>query len=203
MPLLPWWRGICLTESDAFVIIGIRTVLHSLSVEQLISRLGLQTRRPAKHSAGHSVNNFNFLGGVPAMRNYLPRFFFVLAVIVVFSLSAFGQNTSSGSLTGTVVDPQGAVVAGAVVTVKSVSSQEFTAVTNGEGVFTIPALSDGVYSATIVAKGFKTAAVTDIKINVGTPSSIKVALEIGAESQTVTIVGGGELVQTQSATVGT
>ncbi len=137
------------------------------------------------------------------MRNYLPRFFFVLAIIAVLSLSAFGQVSSSGSLTGTVVDPQGAVVAGAVVTVKSVSSQEFTAVTNGEGVFIIPALADGVYSATIVANGFKTAAVTDIKINVGTPSSIKVALEIGAESQTVTIVGGGELVQTQSATVGT
>src|SRR5258708_10062628 len=137
------------------------------------------------------------------MRNYLPRFFFVLAIIVVLSLSAFGQNTSTGSLTGTVVDPQGAVVSGAVVTVKSNANQEFTAVTNGEGVFTIPALADGVYSATLVAKGFKTAAVTDIKINVGAPSSIKVPLEIGAESQTVTIVGGGELVQTQSATVGT
>ncbi len=137
------------------------------------------------------------------MRNYLPRFFFVLAIIGVFSLSAFGQNTTTGSLTGTVIDPQGAVVAGAVVTVKSVSNQEFTAVTNGDGTFTIPALGDGVYSATIVAKGFKTAAVTDIKVTVGTPSSIKVSLEIGAASETVTVVGGGELVQTQSATVGT
>lgn len=137
------------------------------------------------------------------MRNYLPRFFFVLAIVVVFSLSAFGQNTSTGSLSGTVVDPQGAVVAGAVVTVKNNANREFTAVTNGEGVFTIPALADGVYSATIVAKGFKTAAVTDIKINVGAPSSIKVPLEIGAASETVTIVGGGELVQTQTATVGT
>jgi hypothetical protein len=137
------------------------------------------------------------------MRNYLPRFVFVLAIIVVFSLSAFGQNMSTGSLTGTVVDQSGAVVPGAMVTVKSVSNQEYTAVTNGEGVFTIPALGDGTYSATIVAKGFKTAAVTDIKINVGTPSSIKVALEIGAGTETVTIVGGGELVQTQSATVGT
>jgi len=136
------------------------------------------------------------------MRNYLPRFFFVLAIVVVFSLSAFGQVVSTASLSGTVVDPQGAVVAGAMVTVKSVSNQEYTAVTNGEGFFTIPALSDGTYSATIVAKGFKTSAVTDIKINVGTPSSIKVALEIGAASETVTVVGGGELIQTQSATVG-
>ncbi|HVS83706.1 MAG TPA: TonB-dependent receptor [Pyrinomonadaceae bacterium] len=137
------------------------------------------------------------------MRNYLPRFFFVLAIVVVFSLSAFGQNTSTGSLTGTVVDPQGLVVVGASVTVKSVSNQEYTAVTNGEGTFTIPALGDGVYSATIVAKGFKQAVVTDIKVTVGTPSSIKVALEIGAGTETVTVVGGGELVQTQTATVGT
>src|SRR5260370_34818593 len=98
------------------------------------------------------------------MRNYLPRFFFVLAIIVVFSLSAFGQNTSTGSLTGTVADPQGAVVAGAVVTVKSISSQECTAVTNGEGGFTIPAPADGVSSADIVPKGFRTAAGTDVKI---------------------------------------
>jgi hypothetical protein len=137
------------------------------------------------------------------MRNNLPRFFFVLAIIVVFSLSAFGQVTSSGSLSGTVVDPQGLVVVGAAVTVKSVSNQEYTAVTNGEGTFTIPALENGVYSATIVAKGFKQAVVTDIKINLGSPSSIKVALEVGANTETVTVVGGGELVQTQTATVGT
>ena len=136
------------------------------------------------------------------MRNYLPRFFFVLAIVVVFSLSAFGQVVSTAALSGTVVDPQGAVVAGAMVTVKSVSNQEYTAVTNGEGFFIIPALSDGTYSATITAKGFKTSAVTDIKVNVGTPSSIKIALEIGDTSQTVTIVGNAELIQSTTATVG-
>jgi hypothetical protein len=184
--------------------LGKRAVIHSLSVEPLINRFGLQTKCPAKVSAEHRSNNLNFLGGVPAMRNYLPRFFFVLAIIVVFSLSAFGQVSSTGSLSGTVVDPQGAVVAGATVTVKNVAAnREYTTQTSGEGTFTVPSLENGVYSATIVAKGFKQQVVTDIKIDIGRPSSIKVALEIGANTETVTVVGGGELVQTQTATVGT
>jgi hypothetical protein len=138
------------------------------------------------------------------MRNYLPRFFFVLAIVCVFSLSVFGQNAATGSLSGTVVDPKGDVVAGATVTVKSIATtKEFTTQTSGDGTFTVPGLDDGVYSATVVAQGFKQAVVTDIKINVGTPSTIKVPLEIGAGTEVVTVVGGGELLQTQSQTVGT
>ena len=44
---------------------------------------------------------------------------------------------------------------------------------------------------------------TDIKIDVGKASTINVDLEIGSANETVTVVGGGELLQTQSATVGT
>lgn len=138
------------------------------------------------------------------MRNLLLKFFFVLVVLALVGLPVFGQATSSGSLTGTVTDPKGAVIAGATVTlVSNETKQEFTAQANGEGTFTIPSLFAGVYTATVSQQGFKTAKVTEIKVAVGTPSSITVALEVGAASETVTIVGGGELLQTQSATVGT
>jgi hypothetical protein len=138
------------------------------------------------------------------MRNLLSKFFFVLVVLALLGLPVFGQATSSGSLTGTVTDPKGAVIAGATVTlVSNETKQEFTAETNGEGTFTIPSLFAGVYTATVAQQGFKTAKVTEIKVAVGTPSSITVALEVGAASETVTIVGGGELLQTQTATVGT
>src|SRR6266513_1021441 len=138
------------------------------------------------------------------MRNLLLKFFFVLVVLALVGLPVFGQATSSGSLTGTVTDPKGAVIAGATVTlVSNETKQEFTAQTNGEGTFNIPSLFAGVYTATVSQQGFKTAKVTEIKVAVGTPSSITVALEVGAASETVTIVGGGELLQTQSATVGT
>jgi hypothetical protein len=116
----------------------------------------------------------------------------------------FGQATAAGSLTGTVTDPTGAVVPGAAVVVTNAATgQEFTAKTNDEGIFTIPTLGSGLYTATISVKGFKQAKVTEIKIDAGKPSSFAVALEIGSQDQTVTIVGSAELLQTQSATVGT
>jgi hypothetical protein len=136
------------------------------------------------------------------MRKGALRCLLVFQILVVCSLSALGQAT--GSLSGTVTDPKGAVVPGATVVVKNAATnQEFTAETTGEGTFSVPTLGSGVYVATITAPGFKAAAVTGIKIDVGKPSSIAVTLEVGSASETVTVVGGGELLQTQSATVGT
>jgi len=137
------------------------------------------------------------------MRKGLQMYFLVLLTLAVSSVIAFGQG-STGSLSGTVVDPKGAVVAGATVVVKNVgTNQENTTQTSGEGTFNVPSLVSGVYIATINAAGFKQAVVTDIKIDVGKPSSISIGLEIGSANESVTVVGGGELLQTQTATVGT
>jgi len=138
------------------------------------------------------------------MRNVFSKLFLVLVVLALAGLPLFGQATSTGILTGTITDPKGAVIAGATVTLaNNETKQEFTAQSSGEGTFTIPSLFAGMYTATVTMQSFKTAKVTDIKIDVGRPSSIAVALEVGAATETVTIVGGGELLQTQTATVGT
>src|SRR5688572_7313190 len=138
------------------------------------------------------------------MRNGLRTFLLVLLALGVCSVPVFAQTGSTGSLSGTIVDPKGAVVAGASVKVVSkATNQEFTTQTTEDGTFTIPTLTAGVYTATVTASGFKQSVVTDIKIDVGKPSSINVELEIGAANEIVTVVGGGELLQTQSATVGT
>ena len=138
------------------------------------------------------------------MRNGLQKYLLVLLVIALSGISAFAQGGSTGSIAGTVVDPKGAFVAGATVVVKNTATnQELTTETSGEGTFNVPSLVAGVYTATITAPGFKQAVVTDVKVDVGKPSSINIGLEIGAANETVTIVGGGELLQTQSATVGT
>ena len=138
------------------------------------------------------------------MRNSFSKVFLVLAVLAMCGVSLLGQTTSTGSLTGTVTDPTGAVVPGAAVTITANDTgQKFEAKTNDEGVFTIPTLMSGLYTATISVKGFKQAKVTEIKIDAGKPSSIAIALEVGSQDQTVTIVGSAELLQTQTATVGT
>jgi Carboxypeptidase regulatory-like domain len=137
------------------------------------------------------------------MRNLFSKVFVLLAILALCGLPVFGQGPT-GSLTGTVMDSTGAVVPGASVTVKNnETGQEFTAKTNDEGVFTVPSLGSGMYTATILVKNFKQAKVTEIKIDAGKPSSISVGLEVGSQDQTVTIIGGGELLQTQTATIGT
>ncbi|HYY42105.1 MAG TPA: carboxypeptidase-like regulatory domain-containing protein [Pyrinomonadaceae bacterium] len=128
-----------------------------------------------------------------------------LLLLALACLSAFAQGASSGSLAGTVTDPSGAVVANASVVVRSnATNQEFTAQTADNGTFNVPSLASGMYTVTVTAQGFKQAVVQNVKVDVGTPSSINLALEVGAVNDTVTITAaGGELLQTQTATVGT
>ena len=138
------------------------------------------------------------------MRHDLQKYLLVLLVIALSGITAFGQGGSTGSISGTVYDPKGAVVAGATVVVtNAATNQENTTQTSGDGTFTVPSLTAGTYTARITATGFKQAVVTEIKVDVGKPSSINVELEIGSANESVTVVGGGELLQTQSATVGT
>ncbi|HJP94490.1 MAG TPA: TonB-dependent receptor [Pyrinomonadaceae bacterium] len=138
------------------------------------------------------------------MRNGLRIYLALLVTLVVCGVPVFGQTSSTGSISGSVLDPKGAVVPGATVKVVSnATGQEFTVQTTGDGSFTVPSLLAGVYTATITATGFKQSVVTDIKVDVGKPSSVNVQLEIGAANEIVTVVGGGELLQTQTATIGT
>jgi len=130
--------------------------------------------------------------------------FSIVAALLIFESICVGQGGTTGSIAGTVTDPNKAFVAGATVLVTdNATKQEFTAVTNDEGYFRIPTLSTGVYTATITGQGFKKAVVTDIKVNVATPSTIAVQMELGAPSEQITVVGGGELLRTENANVGT
>src|SRR6185503_12089022 len=136
-------------------------------------------------------------------RRLLFGFCSIAVALLIFESISVGQGGSTGSVSGTVLDPNKAVVAGATVVITSdATKQEITVVTNEEGYFRVPSLNSGTYTATITGQGFKKAIVTDIKVNVGTPSSINVQMELGAPSEQITVTGGGELLNTENATVG-
>ncbi len=138
------------------------------------------------------------------MKRFLYSSTGTLMLLALLCLGAHGQGPT-GALTGTVVDQQNAVVANASVVVRSnATGQEFTTQTSDNGTFNVPSLASGEYTVNITAQGFKQAVLQNVKVVVGTPSSVNVALEIGAVSDTITITAaGGELLQTQSQTVGT
>ena len=126
-----------------------------------------------------------------------------LLCLALLSALTFGQATTS-SLSGLVTDPTGAVVASAIVTVKNnATGQELKAPVSNSGNYTIPALGVGSYTITIEAQGFKKAIVNDVKIDAATPATVNVTLEVGAQSETVVIQGGAEVLQTQSANIST
>ncbi len=127
-----------------------------------------------------------------------------VALITLCSLSVFGQVSSTSSISGAVVDPSGAVIAGASIAVKNeATGEEYRAATASNGTYTVPALAAGVYKVTVTASGFKQAVVQGVKLDAGVPSTTNVSLEVGATSDSVVIQSSGEVLQTQSATIST
>jgi Carboxypeptidase regulatory-like domain len=127
----------------------------------------------------------------------------VTLLLLVTASTGLGQFTT-GSIAGSVVDPSGSVVAQATVTAKNIETgAESIAKTSENGTFNIPQLPRGVYRVTVQAKsGFKKAEITSVKVDVGNPTTVNVTLELGTPQETVTIVGGGEVLQTQTPNIG-
>lgn len=125
----------------------------------------------------------------------------VIAAFVAFGLSA-AQAQTTGSIAGTVVDQNGAVVPNATVVVKGESGQEFTVVTNDNGTYRIPAVANGIYTLTVTTtSGFKKYLVSNVKVDVGLPTTVDAALEVGGGEQVVEVTSGGEVLQTETAAV--
>ena len=128
-----------------------------------------------------------------------------MAFLFVFTLQIAVQAQVAGSISGTVTDSSGALVPGATVVIKSETGQEFTTTTNQDGFFTVPGVPAGppTYIVSISAPNFKTSVVQNVKVDVATPSTVNVVLEAGRIEESVVITSGAEVLQTETATVGT
>jgi hypothetical protein len=135
------------------------------------------------------------------MKVKLLGFAAVMLILTVCPALMYAQTT--GSIGGTVLDANGAVVPGATVLVKGEAGQQFTATTADNGTYKVPAVASGLYTVTVTAANFKTSIVEKVKVDVGTPIAVNVTLQAGNVNETVTVTGGGEVLQTETATVGT
>ena len=99
--------------------------------------------------------------------------FLFLLLLIPGSLIA---QTFRGTILGTVTDPQGAVVAGAKVTVRNVDTGlERTSQTSADGSYAVPELPIGTYTVTISQSGFQTSAITAIAVDVAAEKRVDVA----------------------------
>jgi hypothetical protein len=90
-----------------------------------------------------------------------------LATTMVFAAPAAAQDVTSGSLSGTVSDPDGNPVAGATVTIESGQGSTRTVTTGGNGSFFVPQLQVGNYTVTIAAPGQQTVRNENVSVQVG------------------------------------
>jgi hypothetical protein len=112
------------------------------------------------------------------------------------------QAVSIASVTGRVTDDQGALVPGAQIKMTAVDTGAvYNAVTNADGIYTIPSLPIGAYRLESTVAGFQTYVQSGILLRVNDHVEINVAMKVGAVSERVEVTANASLVQTQQNTI--
>jgi hypothetical protein len=125
-----------------------------------------------------------------------------LAALVCLAASFVFAQGNTSRLDGSVVDPTGAAIPVAEVTVTNLATdQGFKATTNERGEWTLPSMAAATYKIVITKTGFKSGIAPRVEVNAGVPATVNIKLEIGSASETVEVVGGAEIVQATSAAV--
>jgi hypothetical protein len=132
------------------------------------------------------------------------RLLLALAVLVALSVPmALRAQEITGSITGTVTDPSGAVVPGAQVTATNVAQgTNWPTTTNAAGVYNFPRLPVGPYTVKAEAKGFQAAALQQFDLEMNQVARMDIKLTVGAMTQTVEVTTAPPLLQTDTMQVG-
>ena len=129
----------------------------------------------------------------------------LLAVALLTTGARFSpaQTLETGALTGVVTDPSNGVIAGATVTITSLGTgQSRTTTTDSSGSYRFGLLHPDSYKVTFSASGFKTAEAPLVTVHVTETPVLNYSLEVGTQSQQVTVEANVETIQTQNATTG-
>jgi hypothetical protein len=114
---------------------------------------------------------------------------------------AWSQNALA-TITGTVNDPSGAVIADAPISVRNLENgQVFAAASSNTGNYTVSQLPIGDYDLTVAVSGFKTYTHSKFHLAAGQTMREDIALEVGQTSESVTVTAETSLLKTESSQV--
>ncbi|HEY7335165.1 MAG TPA: TonB-dependent receptor [Bryobacteraceae bacterium] len=131
------------------------------------------------------------------------RLYTLFALLAVSAALVFGQ-VGNGTITGTVLDPAGAVVAGAAVEARnSQTGVAFPGVTTNAGNYTISDLPIGTYTVTVKVQGFKTYTHTNLALAAAQVLREDAKLEVGAATESVTVTAEASLLKTETGELAT
>ncbi|MEJ5369212.1 MAG: TonB-dependent receptor [Bryobacteraceae bacterium] len=128
---------------------------------------------------------------------------YVQILLMACVCAAAWAQTSTSRISGTVLDASGAVVPRATVILTNdatgVSERQET---TDAGLYSFPSVPVGVYTLRVEAPGFRTAVRGGVVLQVNTPLTLDVTLEVGAPTESVVVSASAEMLQTTSATLG-
>ena len=126
----------------------------------------------------------------------------LVAILLTFAGVAFPQ-ASSTSLQGTVTDPSGSAIPGALVLLSNNESKlERSATTGLQGEYRFLALPPGTYTLTVSAKGFARYSQTALQLLVNTPATANVLLKVGAATESITVTSEAPALNMVDASIG-
>ncbi len=134
----------------------------------------------------------------------MKRHFVSLFLLFLFTSCSFVfAQKITGTITGSVTDPSGAVVNGATVTVVNMATNlSRTAKTNDEGVYTFPELEPGAYKVTATMPGFKQVTQNNVQLHVSDITRTDFRLPVGDPGTQVEVQASGIQVETETGTLG-
>ncbi|HKT69547.1 MAG TPA: carboxypeptidase regulatory-like domain-containing protein [Terriglobales bacterium] len=128
---------------------------------------------------------------------------FLIACAFLFFLLPLHAQKITGTISGVVSDPTGAVVANATVTITNVATGLARTATSSEiGEFTAPDLPNGTYRIVVQAPNFMESVVEKVEVHVASTALVNVQLKLGSTSEQVTVEANAIQVQTDSAQLG-
>jgi hypothetical protein len=126
----------------------------------------------------------------------------LIALAALFCAPAMHAQTVTGTITGTVTDPSGAVVAGASVLAHNTDTGvDSTVTTNSTGLYRIQFLPIGRYEVTVDAKGFDKETIPAFQLEVLQTVTFNVKLTVGASSTVVDVSEAAPILNTNDATL--
>ena len=113
---------------------------------------------------------------------------FAVVLLFLWSTSTGIAQVRSGSIVGLVVDPSGAPVPDAAITVLAAETNiRFETRTNASGQYTVPYLAAGRYTVTVMREGFVAAKTSEIEVGTAQTARANVQLQLGSVSNTVEV----------------
>jgi hypothetical protein len=129
--------------------------------------------------------------------------FFAFLLCFCTPVRVLGQAASTGTVAGAVIDPTGAAVAGAAVTlIDPATNDSRKTTTNDAGRYLFANVPPATYNVTINKTGFRVTRFSNQVVTVGSALTLNATMELGSVSQTVEVTSTGAELQTENATMG-